>query len=43
MGDIVIYQADDGQTSLQVQLDQETVWLSQSQLAELFDVNVPAI
>jgi prophage maintenance system killer protein len=36
MGDIVIYQADDGATSLLVHLDQETVWLSQEQMAELF-------
>jgi prophage maintenance system killer protein len=43
VGDVVIYQADDGHTSFQVHLDQETVWLSQSQLAELFDVNIPAI
>jgi prophage maintenance system killer protein len=43
MGDVVIYQAVDGVTSLQVHLDQETVWLSQSQLAALFDVNIPAI
>lgn len=34
--DIVIYQADDGLTSLQVRLDQETVWLSLSQMVELF-------
>ncbi len=43
MGDVVIYKAADGATSLQVHLDQETVWLSQSQLAALFDVNIPAI
>lgn len=36
MGDVVIYQAVDGVTSLQVHLDQETVWLSQKQMADLF-------
>jgi prophage maintenance system killer protein len=36
MGDVVIYQADDGQASLQVQLDQETVWLTQEQMTVLF-------
>lgn len=36
MGDIVIYQAENGQTTLQVQLDHETVWLTQAQLGELF-------
>lgn len=36
-GDIVIYQALDGQTELEVHLEGETVWLSQAQMAELFD------
>lgn len=34
---IVLYQAEDGKTRLEVQLDQETVWLSQRQMAELFE------
>ncbi len=33
---ILLYQAPDGQTQLEVQLDHETVWLSQAQMAELF-------
>lgn len=36
-GDIVIYQAADGQTELSVRLEGDTVWLSQAQMAELFD------
>lgn len=36
MGDVVIYQAADGATSLQVHLDQETVWLTQKQMSDLF-------
>lgn len=40
---IVLYQAPDGSSSLQVQLDRDTVWLTQLQVAELFDVNVPAV
>lgn len=36
MSEIVIFQAEDGKTSLEVQLDQETVWLSQEQMAALF-------
>lgn len=36
-GDIVIYQSVDGQTELEVHLEGETVWLSQAQMAELFD------
>ncbi|HFD32409.1 MAG TPA: Fic/DOC family protein [Gammaproteobacteria bacterium] len=33
-----IYIANDGQLELEVPLDHETVWLTQAQLAELFDV-----
>lgn len=33
---IVIYQTPDGETSIDVSLDQDTVWLSQNQMAELF-------
>lgn len=36
MSDVVIYQAEDGQTQLDVQLDQDTVWLNQAQLVDLF-------
>ncbi len=35
-GKIVIYQTSDGQTSIDVKLENETVWLSQAQMAELF-------
>ena len=34
---ILFYQASDGQTQFEVQLDHETVWLSQAQMVELFD------
>lgn len=33
---IVIYQTDDGRTQIDVRLDKETVWLTQAQMAELF-------
>ena len=33
---ILLYQAPDGQTQLEVQLDHETVWLTQAQMVELF-------
>lgn len=36
-GDVVLYQAPGGRTSLEVRLKKETVWLSQRQMAELFD------
>ncbi len=32
----IIYQSDDGQTKLQVKLEDETVWLTQEQIAMLF-------
>ena len=35
-GQIAIYQADDGQVQLEVALEQDTVWLSQAQMVELF-------
>ena len=33
---IVIYQTEDGQTQIDVRLENETVWLTQVQMAELF-------
>ena len=33
---ILIYQSEDGQTKVEVQLQDETVWLSQKHMAELF-------
>lgn len=33
---IVIYRTEDGQTSVSVRMDGDTVWLSQAQMAELF-------
>lgn len=35
--DFIIYQTEDGQTRLQVKMENETVWLTQDQMAELFD------
>lgn len=35
-GEIVIYQTSDNQTSLEVRLDNETVWLTQAQMVDLF-------
>ena len=33
---IVIYQTEDGQTQIDVRLEKDTVWLTQAQMAELF-------
>ena len=35
-GDIIIYQTEDGLTKIDVKIENETVWLSQQQMAELF-------
>ena len=35
-GEIIIYQTQDGETKLSVNLQDETVWLSLDQIAELF-------
>lgn len=34
---IAIYETEDGQTKLQVKIEGETVWLTQDQMAELFE------
>lgn len=33
---IVLYTTDDGNTQLEVKFEKDTVWLTQSQMAELF-------
>ena len=38
-GEIIIYEAEGGKSSLQVHLHEETVWLAQAQMTELFDRN----
>jgi prophage maintenance system killer protein len=43
VNEIILYQSPDGTTRLEVSLHGDTIWLAQSQLAALFDVNVPAI
>lgn len=34
--EILMYQTDDGLTRIEVQFNGDTVWLSQNQMAELF-------
>ncbi|MBR4529015.1 MAG: virulence RhuM family protein [Lachnospiraceae bacterium] len=38
-GEIVIYQTEDGLTKLEVKMEDETVWLTQQQMAELFQTS----
>ena len=40
---IVIYQTEDGQTQIDVRLEGETVWLTQAQMAELFQTDRTSI
>ena len=40
---IVIYRTADGQTSIDVKLEHDTVWLSQAQMAELFQTDRTSI
>ena len=35
-GEILIYQSDDGLTNIEVKVQDETVWLTQQQMADLF-------
>jgi len=35
-GKLVVYQADDGRMAVDVRLEDETVWLTQAQMQELF-------
>ena len=40
---IVIYQTEDGQTQIDVRLENDTVWLTQAQMAELFETDRTSI
>lgn len=40
---IIIYKTKDGNLEVDLKLHNETLWLTQKSMAELFDVNVPAI
>lgn len=40
---IVIYRTADGQTTVDVRMDGDTVWLSQAQMAELFQTDRTSI
>ena len=42
-GEFLLYQTGDGQVKLEVRLQNETVWLTQQMIAELFQTTVPNI
>src|SRR5258706_15355452 len=41
--DVLLYQTDDQRIRLQVRVHDQTVWLTQKQLSELFQVGVPTV
>jgi len=43
MNEIIIYQTSDNQTQIDVKFENETVWLTQKQMATLFDKNVMTV
>ena len=40
---IILYQTEDGRTRIQCRFENDTIWLTQAQLAELFQVTVPTV
>lgn len=42
-GEILLYQTEDGRTRIECQFENETLWLSQAMMADLFQVTVPTV
>ena len=42
-GEIIIYQTDDGLTHIDVKMEDETVWLTQAQLVQLYQTSKPNV
>ena len=42
-GEVVVYEAPDGEVALDVRLEQETVWLTLHQMAELFERDLSVV
>jgi hypothetical protein len=40
---IILYQTEDGRTRIQCRFDQETIWLTQALMAELFQIGVNTV
>ncbi len=43
MENIILYNTEDGKVSLKLYAENNTVWLTQAQMAELFDKNISTI
>ena len=42
-GEIILYQTEDGRTRVECRFEDETLWLSQALIAELFEKDVRTI
>ena len=42
-GEFLLYPTEDGRTRLEIRFDGETLWLTQAQMAELFQTSVPTV
>lgn len=42
-GEIILFQAKDGHTKVQVRFEDNSVWLSQKAMADLYQISVPGI
>ncbi len=42
-GEIILFQSHDGQTKIQVRLENKNIWLTQKSIAELYQVSVPSV
>jgi len=43
LSELILYQTEDGRTRVQCRLENETLWLTQALIAELFHVTVPTV
>ncbi|WP_145954808.1 RhuM family protein [Candidatus Desulfovibrio trichonymphae] len=43
VGELILYTTPDGSSAMQLRLENGTVWLSQKEMAQLYQVSVPAI
>ena len=41
--ELILYQTEDNRTRIEVRLEDETVWLTQAQMAELFQTTIPNV
>ena len=41
--EVILYQTEDGKTRLEVRVDKDTVWLTQNQMADLFQTSIPNV